>query len=176
MATCLMLLRVFDCRFGVTQRMRWLVVVGILTAPIVAAAGESAVFLFELGGAPVGTVELRWVRERGQYGYTSTQLFSREGDRRRRTRVAHFEVDDAGRDRRTGRHLETLVLWRGPGLLPEGRRCIEVIEELGGRAGPVCFTDDQRGTVFGEAFTARYGEGGLRALELGQGRFTRVPR
>ncbi len=158
------------------KRVWWSALVGVLMSPVVAMAAAPALFLFELGGAPVGTVELDWDRAGGQYVYTSTQLFSREGDHRRRTRVARFEVDDVGRDLRTGRHLETLVLWRGPGPLSEGARCVEAIEELGGRTGRVCFNGDLKGSVFGEAFTARYDADGLRSLELGPARFTRVPR
>ncbi len=162
-------------RIGHSHWARSIVILGALLSAATASAAESALFVFELRGVPVGTVELRWDRALGTYRYTSTQLFARAGDHHRRTRVARFEVDEAGRDRRTGRYPEALLLWQGPAAGVEPG-CVEAVEELSAGSGDVCFAGRGRGTVFGEAFTASYAPEGLRVLELGQARFVRVPR
>lgn len=139
-------------------------------------ARSRALFLFELRGTPVGTVELSLDETSGDYRYTSTQLFTREASTSKRRRAAQFTARDGLREARSGVILQSLFLWRGP------RRpgCVQTQEELGGRVGPVCLeTVDKRtlrGTVFGDRFEATLdARGELQQLSLGPARFSRVP-
>jgi len=145
----------------------------ITGALVLATAGtspRSALFLFELNGIPVGTVELH--RDGARYRYTSVHLLTREGSRDERRKSVTFELDSEGRDLKSGRYLEALTLLEGrPG-------CVDAIPELGGRESKLCIErqgDSATGTVGGQPLRARYGADGLRLLELGTARFRRVP-
>jgi hypothetical protein len=119
-------------------------------------------------------VSLEWDRDRGTYTYTSTQLFTRGADSTRRTRIDLFEVDDQGRDKRTGAYPQSLALWRGR-RAGAGDDCVDTVEELGGHHGTLCFGSGGEGTASGQPFRATWDEVGLRSLELGTSRFLRVP-
>lgn len=141
-----------------------------------AVAAERAVFLFELSGTPVGTVELSLDVDRGEYRYTSVQLFTRDEHKKRRVRTEAVKVTPALIDSKRGLALESLSLWKGP------RRpgCIQVREELGTREGPLCFTEVHpervKGTVYGQPFQATLDPESqeLQALTLQAARFVRV--
>lgn len=137
-------------------------------------AAQRATWLFELHGVPVGTVELSWDRDTGRYRYTSLHLYTRGDERSRKARSAEYGVDCDGREVETGRRFESLTLWRGP--LKRG--CIDVQEELGTRRGELCVNvarhDRASGTLYGEPFEARWRNGELEALRMGEARFIRV--
>ncbi len=136
---------------------------------------EAALFLFELRGVPVGTVELRLDRTEGRYQYRSRHLYARASDRTWVSRTGGFDVDRSFRIRGKDAFPESLWLWRKP----TGTGCVKVHEELGPRVGEGCAAeiraDEVRGTLYGDAFTARYEDGWLLSLELGAARFLAVP-
>ncbi len=150
----------------------WVWVAGCLLAGVPAPASDR--FSFALHDVPVGSVELSLTGSR--YTYTSTQGFARAGGAgppRSRRQVWKAEVDAQGR-LVGGVHPASLWLWKGPS---EG--CVPGQDELGGKRGPLCAGarqgERQAGTVFGEAFEARFGAGGrLESLRLGDSAFTRV--
>lgn len=134
-------------------------------------------FLFELRGVPAGTVALSWNEDTGEYRYTSTQVFSREGSNAERRRSVAFRSSDGLRDAKSGRFLQSLYLWRGP----RTPGCVEASAELGGQRGEICLepirgsASSLRGTVFGDRFEATLSATGeLQTLALGPARFTRV--
>ena len=139
------------------------------------AQAERARYLFLLHGVPVGaiTVEL----DHGRYRYTSEHLFTRGQQRSSKTRSARYGVDAHGRERKSGRVLESLWLWHRPAT----QGCVDGLEELGTRRGRLCAApaderdgDRVRGTIFGEPFTARYERDRLAELRLSDAQFLRV--
>jgi hypothetical protein len=135
----------------------------VITA-LALAALTHARFLFELDGAPVGTVQLSL--DGARYTYVSTHAYRREQAERSET----FALD-------AGAPLpESYWLWKRPPL-----GCVDGIAELSHERGALCAnSQDGRavlGTVFGRAFTASYdGEGQLTELKLGKSRFLRTER
>lgn len=139
---------------------------------VLLGAPERAQFLFELRGVPVGTVELSWDMDAGEYRYRSSHLFVRGRDRSALVRNVAYRVGPEGRTA-AGEHPSALWLWRQP---PAGS-CVTGFEEIGGKRGRLClerFNADggAMGTLFGERFRASFRNGRLRALEIGEARFT----
>lgn len=124
-----------------------------------------ATFLFSLGGAPVGVVQLR--QEGSAYEYRSIQWFTRGADRSRRERSARYTLRD-------GPMPESLAMLAAPARVG----CSEVFEELGTRRGPYCVERidgaDVTGTVVGTSYRAHYEQGALTSVVLGTARFRRV--
>ncbi|MBE4750645.1 transglutaminase domain-containing protein [Corallococcus sp. ZKHCc1 1396] len=136
-----------------------------------AASGESVRFLFAWRGVPVGTVSL--ALEAGRFTYTSRHLHMRGGHAGERIREVTLDVDAAGRVVGADAVPQALWLWRGPP--PEG--CVKGREELSAQEGPHCVTartpTSAEGTMLGARFRASYdARGRLRALEVGESRFT----
>lgn len=144
----------------------------LVLVPGQARAAEQARFLFSVRGVPVGVVALRV--DGDDYRYSSEHLFTRGEDRQRLVRSERYAVDSQGRERESGRWLESLWLWRKPASVG----CVEGREELGSRRGELCARridgEEVRGEVFGEAFIARYRARRLRELRVGAARFVRI--
>ncbi len=136
---------------------------------------ETALFLFELRGVPVGTVELRVDRSEGRYVYRSRHLYARAQDKTWVSRTGGFTVDRTFRIKGEDAFPESLWLWRKPATTG----CVKIREELGARLGEACASevraDEVRGTLYGDAYTAHYADGWLLSLEVGGGKFLAVP-
>ncbi|WP_239014556.1 lasso peptide biosynthesis protein [Archangium violaceum] len=137
---------------------------------------ESASFVFAWRGVPVGTVSLTFSSEANRFHYTSRHLHTRGGHLGERVREVSLETGPGGTVVGRTSIPQALWLWRGPPALG----CVTGREELSGREGPHCVTavrgDAVEGTMFGQAFTARYDtRGRMVMLEVGESRFTSVP-
>jgi hypothetical protein len=117
-------------------------------------------FIFELNGAPAGTVELSL--DGNAYVYRSTHVYRRT----KAERVDRFAADAKPVP-------EGLWLWRQP---KEG--CVQGVSELSHETGLLCVDTvkghEVAGSSLGRAFTARYDERGeLVELVIGKSRFVR---
>lgn len=118
-------------------------------------------FIFELGGVPVGTVELSL--QGNEYVYRSTHVYRRT----KATQEDRFAAD--------GKPLpEGLWLWRQP-----KQGCVDGVAELSHEKGQLCADGvkgrEVQGTSLGRAFTARYDAvAELSELVIGKSRFVRT--
>lgn len=144
--------------------------------PPAASPEETASFVFAWRGVPVGTVSLTFSSEANRFHYTSRHLHTRGSHMGERVREISLELGPGGTVEGRPSVPQALWLWRGPPALG----CVTGREELSGREGPHCVTavreDTVEGTMFGQAFTARYDtRGRMGVLEVGESRFTSVP-
>jgi hypothetical protein len=132
-------------------------------------------FWFLLGRTPVGVVDLRdepAAGGRSLYRYESLHLFGRGAPVPSRRQVVEMKLGPEGTV--AGAAPVSRWLWRRQGDL----RCVPVFEETTGKKGEACIRSREgavdRGTAMGQELTAKYGEGGLESLEVGQARFIRA--
>ncbi len=132
----------------------------VLAVVLAAPPAERALFVFELAGQPVGSVELSLERER--YAYTSRHLFGRTEQARRTEWKLGAEPVPEG-----------WWLWRRP-----ARGCVEGFDEMTKERGTLCAEEVSarfvRGTVLGKPFVARYEADRLVTLEVADARFVRA--
>jgi hypothetical protein len=127
------------------------------------SAALLARFIFSLGGAPAGTVELSL--EGDTYAYRSVHVYRRS----QAERVEKFDAD-------TSPVPEGLWLWRQP-----RPGCVDGVAELSHQKGQLCADAAKghqvSGTSLGRPFTARYDDAGLLVqLSVGKSTFTRTER
>jgi hypothetical protein len=127
----------------------------------VVTAALLARFIFSLGNAPAGTVELGL--DRGTYTYRSVHVFRRT----KAERVETFSADAKPMP-------EGLWLWKQPAL-----GCVDGIAELSHEQGQLCVEHvvghEVDGTSLGKTFTAKYDDKGeLVQLLFNKSVFTRT--
>jgi hypothetical protein len=127
----------------------------------VVTAALLARFIFSLGGAPAGTVELGL--DHGTYTYRSVHVFRRTKAERVETYAADAKPLPEG-----------LWLWMQP-----APGCVEGISELSHETGQLCVDHvkghEVDGTSLGKPFTAKYDDNGeLLQLRFNKSVFTRT--
>src|SRR5687768_7444296 len=88
-------------------------------------------YLLKLRGVDVGRVTL--IRQGATYLYRSEHRFQLGAENRSSRREARFELDDAGRDVKSGRYPESLWVLRRSAV-----GCVPGIDELTSREGTLC--------------------------------------
>lgn len=133
------------------------------------APPQRAQFWLFLDEVPVGTVELKL--EGDVYSYASTHFF---GGSPREPARGSFRAKLSAGHTVDERIPVSLFLWQRS---PE-RRCEEVFDEVTGRRGSACINDRlgevDLGTALGTPYRARYRDGVLYELELGDAQFRRA--
>jgi hypothetical protein len=144
------------------------------TSALASGGREEALFLFELNGAPVGTVRLAWEPTTAEFRYHSTQLFRRGTEDVERSREEVLSLDAKGEVVGARRRPAALWLWKGP----PGIGCVAVLDERTRAPLEGCVErrtgERVEGTLGGQRMEARYSERGLEALALPGARFTRI--
>lgn len=138
---------------------------GLLLAALLSSVPGPAPagFWFFLGEVPVGTVHLS--EEGDRYTYASTHFFGGTPRAPREVTKA-FVLNEAAVP-------VSWRLWRRP----PAQACFDAFDEVSGRSGAVCvnerFEDRDVGSAMGARYRARYRNGELLELELGDASFRR---
>ncbi|MFZ5440239.1 MAG: hypothetical protein ACOZQL_09540 [Myxococcota bacterium] len=134
----------------------------LLALLCLSAAPVQARFALEVAGAPIA--ELRVSSDGREYVYEATHFLD-EGPRQRRLTFSLARLSAPP---------EVLTL-----LSPPATGCRDVLEEVEGRTEQLCVearsATQARGTLAGAPFSARYVDGALREIEVGNARWVAAP-